>query len=321
MSAKSGCCGPGTASLNRDRHLELALAIEPAPRPIRESIRRDLVEVPGGFFDMGARTSTFPGDLDSPRRKVRVSPFLIAATTVTNEDFARFVEHSHYRTVAEREGWSFVFHLLLSNPEQWTQGPVGLPWWRKVNGASWAAPEGPGSDWRDRPDHPAVHICWYDALAYCIWAGVRLPREAEWERAARGGHARRKFPWGNALVHDGRHMMNTWQGAFPVENSGADGYVGTAPVRAYEPNDYGLWNMTGNVWEWVADPFGPLPPQGPLPEIAPPDAGDRRTRVQRGGSFLCHISYCDRYHVHSRNRNDPDSSTCNAGFRIGCDAM
>lgn len=321
MSAGCGCCGPSQETALIDDHLHQALEIAPASEAVRDELRRNLVAIPGGFFEMGARQSTFPGDLDGPRRKVGVSPFLIAPTTVTNAEFARFAEASNYRTVAEREGWSFVFHLLLNNPHEWLQSPPGLPWWLKVNGASWAAPEGPGSDWRDRPDHPATHIAWYDAVAYCTWAGLRLPREAEWERAARGGHERRKFPWGNALCPDRRHRMNVWQGTFPAENTVEDGYIGTAPVRAFEPNDYGLWNMTGNVWEWVADPFGPLPPQG---RLAPPGLSAQTegpVRVQRGGSFLCHASYCDRYHVHSRNRNDGDSSTCNAGFRVACDPI
>ncbi|MBI1173121.1 SUMF1/EgtB/PvdO family nonheme iron enzyme [bacterium] len=320
MDAEHGCCGPSARKAPADLHLAAALAVEPAAEAVREGIRRELVAIPGGFFEMGARRSTFPGDLDSPRRKVRVAPFLIAPTTVTNEQFARFVQASGYLTVAEREGWSYVFHLLLRAPRDWPQSPPGLPWWRRVDGAFWGAPEGSGSDWQDRPDHPAVHISWYDALAYCAWAGLRLPREAEWERAARGGHARRKFPWGDTLTINGRHMMNTWQGIFPSTNTAEDGHLGTAPVRSFEPNDYGLWNMTGNVWEWVADAFGPLPAAGrPLEPVSfGPTHGV--PRVQRGGSFLCHASYCDRYHVHSRNRNDPDGTTSNTGFRVACDA-
>ena len=192
----------------------------------------------------------------------------------------------------------------------------GLPWWRRVDGANWSAPEGPGSSIAGRENHPAVHIAWYDALAYCTWAGLSLPTEAQWERAARGGGTRRKFPWGNEMTPGGQHAMNTFQGDFPARNSGADGYIGTAPVDAFRPNAFGMFNMTGNVWEWVQDRFGPLPPASRLPALDPSGAADGYARTQRGGSYLCHASYCDRFFVHSRTRNDPDSSTGNCGFRV-----
>lgn len=293
--------------------------IRPATEEVRTHLRSSLVELPGGFFDQGARRSTFSGDLDAPRIRTRLRPFAISPTAVTNDEFARFVSETGYVTVAEREGWSFVFHLLLEHPESWPQSPPGLPWWRKVDGASWKAPRGPGSSSDGIADHPVVHIAWYDALAYCRWAGLRLASEAEWEFAARGGLGRKKFPWGNALLPNGKYAMNTWQGAFPVQNSIEDGYLGTAPVTAFAPNGYGMFNMTGNVWEWVEDPFGPLTGAQPSPDRSAEVTDPTVPRVQRGGSYLCHVSYCDRYHVHSRTRNDPDSSTGNCGFRVAAD--
>ncbi len=315
----SCCTGDETGYAPQDEAwLAAARAVEVAEDAVRAELRQGLVDIPGGFFEMGARKSSFPSDFDSPRRKTFVSPFLISPTAVSNAEFARFTAATGYRTVAEQEGWSYVFHLLLPETAEATDSPPGLPWWRRVAGACWSAPEGGESTITGREDHPVVHIAWYDALAYCRWAGLRLPRDAEWERAARGGKERLKFPWGNALTPEGAFAMNTWQGNFPDSNTQEDGYLGTAPVRSFAANGYGLYNTTGNVWEWVADRFGPRPDsKGPLRDPAGPETG--HARVQRGGSYLCHVSYCDRYHVHSRSRNDPDSSTGNAGFRVAAD--
>ena len=281
---------------------------------VQQELRDRQVVIPGGFFEMGARKSTFPADQDSPRRKVRVAPFTIAPCAVTNTEFAAFVADTGYKTVAEQEGWSYVFHLLLEDASQHPLTPPGQKWWRVVEGATWSAPEGPGSDVSTRGNHPVVHMAWFDAMAYCRWAGLRLPCEAEWERAARGGLARKKFPWGNGMTPDGAFAMNTWQGQFPDTNTQEDGYLATAPVDAFSPNGYGLYNTTGNVWEWVRDAKGPLPKLDGIG--AECDTINAVRRIQRGGSFLCHISYCDRYHIHSRTTNDPDSSTSNAGFRV-----
>lgn len=318
----SGCCSAsgGAWTLRDGEWLIAARSVPAASASLRATLRATLLDIPGGFFDMGVRKSTYPADHDSPRRKVRVAPFSIAAHAVSNANYAVFITETGYRTVAEREGWSFVFYLLLDDPERWALSPPGLPWWRRVEGARWSAPEGPGSDIGGRESHPAVHICWYDALAYCNWAGLRLPTEAEWERAARGGLVRRKFPWGNELTPGGAFAMNTWQGRFPDCNTAEDGFVGTAPVDAFAPNSFGLYNTTGNVWEWVADRFEPRPAASHLLR-EPKGPGQGRARVQRGGSYLCHDSYCDRYHVHSRTKNDPDSSTGNAGFRVAADLV
>jgi formylglycine-generating enzyme required for sulfatase activity len=320
------CCGGNRADVaappaaGEQAYMAHVMAVTPASPDVTAELRDRLKPVPGGIFEMGARKSTFVSDFDSPRRKVKLRPFLMSPFSVTNADYARFVAATGYQTVAEQEGWSFVFHLMLDTPEAWPVTPPGLTWWRKVDGACWSAPEGIGTDTAGREDHPVTHIAWYDALAYCRWSGLRLPTEAEWERAARGGLAKQKFPWGNEMMPGGAYAMNTFQGDFPTRNSAEDGWAGTAPVNAFRPNGYGMFNMTGNVWEWVGDRFGPRPPTGRLPEFDPrgPDTGT--ARVQRGGSFLCHVSYCDRYHVHSRTRNDPDSSTANCGFRVACDS-
>ena len=317
---RGGCCAGPHRETGQHPYEANARAIPAADAATRAELQSRLTEIPGGIFEMGTRQSTYPGDFDSPVRKVKLTTFRIATTAVTTAEYARFVAATGYRTVAEVEGWSVVFHLLLPDPAQYPHHPPGLPWWRKVEGAHWAAPEGPGSDWSTRADHPVTHVAWFDALAYCTWAGLRLPTEAEWERAARGGLARKKFPWGNRLEPEGRHAMNVWQGDFPHDNTAEDGFVGTAPVDAFAPNGYGLYNTTGNVWEWVADRYGPRPTPGRLPERDPTGPAEGYPRIQRGGSFLCHASYCDRYHVHSRTRNDPDSSTSNAGFRVAADA-
>ncbi|MEI4484878.1 formylglycine-generating enzyme family protein [Frigidibacter sp. MR17.14] len=323
----AGCCPapaaggtpPGTGAT--DPLLARALALPPAPAALRTALAAELVAVPGGIFAMGARRARFPEDLDAPRHKVRVSGFRIAPVAVTNAAFARFVAATGYRTLAETEGWSFVFHLLLGpTAGDHPRHPPGLPWWRQVDGACWHSPEGPGSSTAGREDHPVVHVSWYDARAYAAWAGLRLPTEAEWERAARGGLSEKRFPWGDAFAPGGRAAMNTFQGDFPQHDSAEDGWAGTAPVTAYAPNGYGLHNMTGNVWEWVEDRFGALPAPARLPPADPRGPATGEFRVQRGGSFLCHDSYCDRYHVHSRGKAPPDSTASNTGFRVASNA-
>lgn len=320
-SEAKACCGAKRASVidPADPYTAAALAVPNASAETQTKLREPLRKIPGGIFEMGARKSTYPDDLDAPRRKVNVDAFLMSPTSVTNAEYALFVKQTGYRTVAEVEGWSFVFHLLLAEPDKFQNHPVGLEWWRRVDGAYWAAPEGPGTTWHDRADHPATHLAWYDALAYATWAGMRFPYEAEWERAARGGLKNMKFPWGNQLVPSSGYAMNTWQGDFPHTNTAEDGYIGTCPVTEYQPNGYGMYNMTGNVWEWVQDYYGPRAAPAKFPERNPTGPSEGHPRIQRGGSFLCHVSYCDRYHVHSRTRNDPDSSTSNCGFRVAAD--
>jgi sulfatase modifying factor 1 len=237
---------------------------------------------------------------------------------VTNREFETFVATTGWQTDAERFGWSFVFGGLLPDEFPPTRGVEGAPWWRQVMGADWRHPEGPQSDVADRSDHPVVHVSWGDASAYCDWSGTRLPTEAEWEVAARGGIEGQPFPWGDQLEPDGAHRMNVFQGEFPGGNSGADGYLGTAPVDAFEPNGYGLANMCGNVWEWCADWLDvDFYAAAPLVDPSGPVTGS--ARVQRGGSYLCHASYCRRYRVSARFGSSPDSSTGNVGFRVAAE--
>lgn len=315
----TACCGPSRLAddlWHNTDYRSAALCVLRASDADRAALASGLISLAGGFFDMGARQSRFAQDFDAPRRKVKLSAFRMSATACSNAEFARFTAETGYRTVAEREGWSSVFYLALANPGCHTQSPPGLPWWRRVDGACWAAPEGPGSDISRRMDHPVVHVCWFDALAYCTWAGLCLPTEAQWEYAARGGLAHKKYPWGNDLLPGGRHAMNIWQGHFPQENTAEDGYAGTSPVTAFAPNAYGLYNTCGNVWEWTSDHYAPAQPSGPFPLRDPKGPDHGSARIQRGGSHLCHDSYCDRYQVHSRTHNDPDSSTGHAGFRV-----
>lgn len=275
--------------------------------------------LPGGVFLMGnERDYGFPSDGEGPVHEVKLDPFWIDATTVTNRQFCDFVDATGYRTEAERFGWSFVFYGHLSGKQLASAlrlTVAGSEWWCRVEGATWRHPEGPGSHIRKRWQHPVVQVSWNDAVAYASWAGKRLPTEAEWEYAARSGlpHANR-FPWGDELEPGGRHMMNVWQGDFPVRNTEADGYYGVAPARSFRASAWGLYNMTGNVWEWCHDRFsGTWYAHSPAENPAGPASGERRS--MRGGSYLCHASYCNRYRVDARNSNTPDSATTNLGFR------
>lgn len=276
-----------------------------------------VVAIPGGSVTVGTDRPLLPMDGEGPSRRVVLRPFRIDAHQVTNRRFAAFVGATGYRTEAERFGWSYVFHLFLG-PEDRSPAPEGTPWWRAVQGAHWAAPEGPGSGVADRLDHPAVHIAWTDAAAFAAWAGGRLPTEAEWEHAAKGGSDYARYPWGDAEPDDSRVFCNIWQGEFPTLNTLTDGYLGTAPVESFAPNGFGLFNACGNAWEWCADAFR-VRSLSAAAKGRNAAAAAERERVMKGGSYLCHASYCTRYRIAARSGRSPDTSAGHLGFRVAYD--
>lgn len=288
-----------------------------------------MVWIPGGTFKMGA------ADIDdaTPVHPVALDGFWMDETEVTNAEFARFVEATGYVTVAERQPDPRDFpgadpadlvpgSIVFKKPE----GPVSLDrplsWWEYVPGATWRRPRGPSSSIEGSENHPVVQVCWDDAVAYARWAGKRLPTEAEWEYAARGGLAGKTYVWGDTFRQDGRLLANTWQGAFPEENTGEDGHLTTAPVKSFPANGFGLYDMAGNVWEWCDDWYRPdayethaaRNPPGPRSSFDPGEPGVAK-RVQRGGSFLCAENYCSRYVVGSRGKGEPSSAAFHLGFR------
>ncbi|MFG2562869.1 formylglycine-generating enzyme family protein [Streptomyces sp. NPDC048496] len=280
-----------------------------------------MVLLPGGVFLMGTRdTEANPGDGEGPVRTVRLSPFLMDICAVTNDAFATFVEATGHVTEAERFGWSYVFAgFLPAALRQKAPRTPHTPWWCGVRGAAWNRPEGPGSTLDGRGNHPVVHMSWNDAASYAAWAGKRLPTEAEWEYAARGGLEQKRYPWGDELDPDGEYRCNIWRGIFPTKNTAADGYRSTAPVDAFEPNGHGLFNMSGNVWEWCSD-WWTTAHEHPGPLVDPTGPATGTIKVIRGGSHMCHLSYCNRYRVAARTGNTPDSSSGHAGFRCARDA-
>jgi formylglycine-generating enzyme len=308
------CCLP---SRDVDKVLLVSEVSTKVPGPQTETLT-GMIALPGGTFLMGTDyEEAFPGDGEGPVRAVTLTPFRLDRYPVTNRRFKEFVDSTKYRTEAERFGWSFVFwsHIPQERFYELVEDTVAIaPWWCKVNGAHWAMPEGPGSDVAQRWEHPVVHVSWTDALEFCEWSGQRLPTEAEWEYAARGGLEQKLYPWGDKLRPKGVHMCNIWQGEFPKVDTAEDGFTGTCPVDAFPPNGFGLYSIAGNAWEWCADWFDPVFHQtgSRIDPIGPP-AGT--SRVMKGGSFLCHKSYCNRYRVAARTSQTPDSSSSNVGFR------
>ena len=316
------------AALTETLSAESRSAPDPRSRPL------GMVWIPGGRFWMGTQHM----EDAQPIHQVQVNGFWMDRTDVTNEEFGRFVKATGYVTIAERSLDPKEFPNLA--PEDLTPGsivfsppnhPVSfqnpLAWWKFVKGANWRHPEGPKSDVRGKQKHPVVQIAWPDAVAYAKWAGKRLPTEAEWEFAARGGGDRQEYPWGNEFKPNGKWMANTFQGHFPDANTAGDGFAGSAPVGSFPPNGFGLYDMSGNVWQWVSDWYRPdyyaqlsrkgtltINPEGPSDSFDPDEVGIAK-RVQKGGSFLCSDQYCARYITGSRGKEDPETATNHAGFR------
>jgi sulfatase modifying factor 1 len=320
--------------------------VNSAEKPVASS---GMVWIPGGEFSMGMADPTNlvcggrePMNDARPIHRVYVDGFFMDSTEVTNEDFARFAQATGYVTVAERVPRAEDYPT--APPEMLVAGSVvftppnksvpltdALAWWSYVPGANWRHPEGPRSTLEGRERHPVVHIAYEDAEAYARWAGKRLPTEAEWEFAARGGQAGQPYTWGADLQPDGKWQANIWEGSFPYANTAADGFVSTAPVGQYQPNAFGLYDLAGNVWEWCSDWYRPdtyeidvrnaadrviFNPTGPTQaDSFDPQEPGLPKRTQRGGSFLCTDQYCTRYMVGSRGKAAPDTGTNHGGFR------
>ncbi|HLJ92067.1 MAG TPA: formylglycine-generating enzyme family protein [Gemmataceae bacterium] len=295
------------------------------------STPQDMVWIPTGEFPMGDSEGLFPDA--RPVHKVYVDGFWMDRTEVTNAQFARFVDATGYVTVAERPPDPREFpevpaeklvpgSIVFTPPDKDVSLDRPLSWWRWVPGANWRHPEGPGSTIEGKEQHPVVQICWHDAQAYAQWAGKRLPTEAEWEYAARGGLEQKRYCWGDDLLPGGKWQANIWQGDFPRVNTREDGFERTAPVGSYPANGFGLFDMAGNVWEWCADWYRPdyyavspaQNPRGPNSSYDPNEP-DLPKRVQRGGSFLCSDVYCVRYRPGARGKGEPGSAASHIGFR------
>jgi formylglycine-generating enzyme len=302
-----------------------------------------MVFIPGGVFDMGGDNEQASAD-EFPKHKVEVSPFWMDQIEVTNAQFKIFIDATGYITTAERKpDWEELKKTLppgtprppdsllvaASLVFQQADGPVNLndysQWWSWTAGADWQHPEGAGSTIQDIENFPVVQVSWEDASAYCKWAGKRLPTEAEWEFAARGGLANNIYPWGNEQVNTGRAKANSWEGKFPYLNNKKDGYVKLAPVKMFAANGYGLYDMAGNVWEWCSDWYQTdyykegngktmVDPRGPQKSFDPADPYTPK-RTLRGGSFLCNDSYCSGYRVARRMKSSPDTGLEHTGFR------
>lgn len=305
---------PNSAESNDDIK-ETIIHITPrSVRPQEEDLEATMSLIPGGDYVIGTNKAVFEADLEAPEKKIHIDNFYLDKYEVSNEKFREFVDATGYKTEAEKFGDSFVFEGFLDDTtkeENKDFRVVGAEWWYKIKGANWEHPEGEGSDLSERENHPVIHVSWRDAVAYCKWRKMRLPTEAEWEVACRGGKKQRLFPWGDKLMPQDKHWLNIWQGEFPQGNSKEDGFMGTCPVDQFHQNSYDLFNIVGNVWEWTADLWNPEDVE---------NKPESRNRVKKGGSYLCHKSYCYRYRCAARSQNTEDSSAGNLGFRCARDA-
>jgi formylglycine-generating enzyme required for sulfatase activity len=317
----------------------------PAAATVPAVANKGMVLIPAGKFTMGSDRPESRAN-ERPEHSVEMNAFWIDAKDVTNAQFAAFVEATGYLTTAERRvDWEQLKKSLPAGtpkPDEAmlqpgslvftpTSGPVDLRnmslWWKWVKGADWKHPAGPGSDLTGLEQHPVVQVSWEDAAAYAKWAGKRLPTEAEWEYAARGGLDGKRYAWGDDAAKDGKTMANTWTGEFPYRNDAADGFKGTSPVGSFPPNGYGLYDMGGNVWNWCADWYRPDThvilarepschcPEGPRSSLSPERPYQTEERVTKGGSFLCHPAYCESYRPSARRGTPPDTGMSHIGFR------
>lgn len=305
------CCTPSRENHDQADQPGLSSAITLANG---RHVPNSILDIEGGRSYLGTDSPYHDVDEESPLRTQKIKSFRMDAHAVTNHRFRQFVEDTGYVTEAEKLGDSFVFAGFLPQDTAFTNGLADAPWWRPVKGASWHQPFGPEVDKVAEPDHPVVHVSWHDVTAFAEWAGGRLPLEQEWEHAARGGLGDATFPWGDQAPNDHDFFpCNIWQGRFPLQNLAKDGFVGTAPVDEFAPNGYGLYQMAGNVWEWTAQDFRV---RSMKKSIKAAHEGKSGYKIVKGGSFLCHISYCYRYRIAARTANSPDSSTSHTGFRL-----
>jgi len=312
MSEKN-CCTP-----KRDKQKPIKITPFGSKKEIKNL--NDMKVIKEGTFFMGSDYELgFLSDGEGPVREIRLSEFYIDKFPVTNLNFDKFCESTGYKTDAEKYGWSFVFYKLISEKtkKNISESVENAPWWLKVDLASWKNPYGPDSNILNIENHPVVHISWNDAIAYANWVGKDLPTEAEWECAARGGQEKKLFSWGNEKLEISK-KCNIWEGEFPEINTLNDGWLATSPVDYYEPNNFDIYDTSGNVWEWNNDWFSAsfhnLERKKTRNNPSGPNYGTSKT--MKGGSYLCNDSYCNRYRVAARTQNSPDSSTGNLGFRL-----